>query len=53
MRYRRIARADCKDPSDLGREILEKFVESREAELRAQGKLPDPAQKKFELEVAA
>jgi len=49
-RFRRLARVARKDPSDLGRQIIEDFVTRREAELRAIGKLQEPAQKPFALE---
>lgn len=49
-RFQRLARVARKDPSDLGREIIEDFVARREAELRAIGKMPEPDQKSFALE---
>lgn len=49
-RFRRLARVARKDPSDLGREIIEDFVIRREAELRAPGTIREPARKSLELE---
>ena len=49
-RFQRLARVARKDPSDLGREIIEDFVTRREAELRAGGKTQEPTQKSFALE---
>lgn len=50
VRFQRLARLARREPSDLGREIIEDFVARREAELRAIGKVQGQAEKSFGME---